>query len=41
MAPIKVSDVEASQKEVLAVADAADSGEIMLGGGADEFVTLM
>ncbi len=39
MAPIKVSDVEASQKEVLAVARRlADSGEIMLGGGADEFL---
>ena len=39
MAPIKVSDVEAAQKEVLAVArKMADSGEIVLGGGADEFL---
>ena len=39
MPPIKVSDVEAAQKEVLAVARRmADSGEIMLGGGADEFL---
>ncbi|EEX91703.1 flagellar motor switch protein G [Vibrio orientalis CIP 102891 = ATCC 33934] len=39
MPPIKVSDVEAAQKEVLAVARRmADSGELMLGGGADEFL---
>ncbi|KGY13828.1 flagellar motor switch protein FliG [Vibrio tubiashii] len=39
MPPIKVSDVEAAQKEVLAIARRmADSGEIMLGGGADEFL---
>jgi flagellar motor switch protein FliG len=39
MAPIKVSDVETAQKEILAIARRmADSGEIMLGGGADEFL---
>ncbi|KOO14085.1 flagellar motor switch protein FliG [Vibrio xuii] len=39
MPPIKVSDVEAAQKEVLAIARRmADSGELMLGGGADEFL---
>jgi flagellar motor switch protein FliG len=39
MPPIKVSDVEAAQKEILAIARRmADSGEIMLGGGADEFL---
>ncbi len=39
MPPIKVSDVEAAQKEILAIARRmADNGEIMLGGGADEFL---
>lgn len=39
MAPIKVSDVEAAQKEILAIArKMADSGELMLSGGADEFL---
>jgi flagellar motor switch protein FliG len=39
MPPIKVSDVETAQKEILAIARRmADSGEIMLGGGADEFL---
>jgi len=39
MAPIKVSDVEAAQKEVLAVARRlADAGDIMLAGGGDDFV---
>ncbi|MET0065668.1 MAG: flagellar motor switch protein FliG [Candidatus Thiodiazotropha sp.] len=38
-APAKLSDVEASQKEILQVARRlADAGEIMLGGGGDEFV---
>lgn len=39
MAPVKVSDVEASQKEILAIARRmADSGELLLTGGADEFL---
>ncbi len=39
MPPVRVADVEAAQKEVLAVArKLADSGEIMLSGGADEFL---
>ncbi len=40
MGPVRVSDVEAAQKEILAVARRlADSGEIMLGGGGgDDFV---
>ncbi|EJL6351189.1 flagellar motor switch protein FliG [Vibrio cholerae] len=39
MPPIKVSDVEAAQKEILSIARRmADNGEIMLGGGADEFL---
>jgi len=39
MPPIKVSDVESAQKEILAIArKMADSGEIMLSGGADEFL---
>lgn len=40
MGPIRVSEVEVSQKEILAVATRlADSGEIMLGGGGgDEFL---
>jgi flagellar motor switch protein FliG len=38
-APAKLSDVESSQKEILQVARRlADAGEIMLGGGGDEFV---
>ena len=38
-APAKLSDVEASQKEILQVARRlADAGEIMLGGGGDEFI---
>ncbi len=40
MSPIRVSEVESSQKEILAVATRlSDSGEIMLGGsGGDEFL---
>ena len=40
MGPIRVSEVESSQKEILAVATRlSDSGEIMLGGsGGDEFL---
>ena len=39
MPPIKVSDVESAQKEVLAIARRmADAGELMLSGGADEFL---
>ncbi|WP_281251700.1 FliG C-terminal domain-containing protein, partial [Vibrio fujianensis] len=39
MPPIKVSDVEAAQKEILAIARRmADNGELMLSGGADEFL---
>ncbi|RJX67492.1 flagellar motor switch protein FliG [Vibrio sinensis] len=39
MPPIKVSDVESAQKEVLAIARRmADSGDLMLSGGADEFL---
>lgn len=37
--PVRLSDVEAAQKEVLSVARRmAESGEISLGGGGDEFV---
>jgi flagellar motor switch protein FliG len=38
--PVKVSDVEAAQKEILSVArKLADAGEIMLGGGSgDDFI---
>ncbi|MGL5249824.1 MAG: flagellar motor switch protein FliG [Enterovibrio sp.] len=40
MGPVRVSDVEAAQKEILSVARRlADAGEIMLnGGGTDEFL---
>ncbi|SJL82341.1 flagellar motor switch protein FliG [Vibrio palustris] len=39
MPPIKVSDVETAQKEILAIArKMADQGELMLSGGADEFL---
>ncbi|MFA0055854.1 flagellar motor switch protein FliG [Vibrio echinoideorum] len=39
MPPVKVSEVEAAQKEILGIArKMADSGEIMLSGGADEFL---
>ena len=40
MGPIRVSDVEAAQKEILSIARRlADAGEIMLGsGGGDDFV---
>ncbi|KEY91531.1 flagellar motor switch protein [Candidatus Photodesmus blepharus] len=39
MPPVKISDVEAAQKEVLAIARRmADKGEIMLSSGADEFL---
>ncbi|MES9814160.1 MAG: flagellar motor switch protein FliG [Candidatus Thiodiazotropha sp.] len=39
VAPAKLSDVEAAQKEILVVARRlADAGEIMLGGGGEEFV---
>jgi len=38
-APAKLSDVEMAQKEILVVARRlADAGEIMLGGGGEEFV---
>ncbi|MCB1760775.1 MAG: flagellar motor switch protein FliG [Gammaproteobacteria bacterium] len=38
-APARLSDVEAAQKEILAVTRRlADAGEIMLGGGGDDFV---
>lgn len=37
--PVRLSDVEAAQKEILAVARRmSESGEISLGGGGDEFV---
>lgn len=37
--PVKLSDVEGAQKEILAVARRlADAGEIVLGGGGEEFV---
>ncbi len=39
MPPVRVADVEAAQKEILSVArKLADSGEIMLSGGAEEFL---
>ncbi len=40
MGPIRVSDVEAAQKEILSIARRlSDAGELMLtGGGADEFL---
>ena len=40
MGPVRVSDVEAAQKEILSVARRlADAGEIMLGaGGGDDFL---
>ena len=40
MSPMRISDVEAAQKEILTIARRlADSGEIMLGlGGGDNFV---
>ena len=40
MGPVRVSEVEAAQKEILSVARRlADAGEIMLGGGGgDEFL---
>jgi len=40
MGPVRISDVEAAQKDILAVARRlADAGEIMLGGGgSDEFL---
>jgi Flagellar motor switch protein len=40
MGPIRVSDVEAAQKEILSVARRlADAGEIMLGaGGGEDFL---
>ncbi|MGM0481709.1 MAG: flagellar motor switch protein FliG [Pseudomonadota bacterium] len=40
MGPVRISDVEAAQKDILAVARRlADAGEIMLGGGGgDEFL---
>ncbi len=38
-APAKLSDVESAQKEILVVARRlAEAGEIMLGGGGEEFV---
>ncbi len=37
--PVRVSDVEAAQKEILAIARRmADAGDISLGGGGDEFL---
>lgn len=37
--PVRVSEVEAAQKEILAVARRmADAGDLSLGGGGDEFV---
>ena len=37
--PVKLSDVESAQKEILTVARRlADAGEIVLGGGGEEFV---
>ena len=37
--PVRLSDVEAAQKEILAVARRmADAGEITLGGSGEEFV---
>ena len=37
--PVRVSDVEAAQKEIVAIARRmADAGDISLGGGGDEFV---
>jgi flagellar motor switch protein FliG len=37
MAPVRISEVEAAQKEILSTARRlADSGEIMLGGGGGE-----
>ena len=40
MGPVRISEVEAAQKEILTVARRlADAGEIMLGsGGSDEFL---
>jgi flagellar motor switch protein FliG len=40
MPPIRVSEVETAQKEILAIARRlADAGEIMLGGGGgDDFL---
>jgi len=38
-APVRLSDVEAAQKEILSVTRRlADAGEIMLGGGGEDFV---
>jgi flagellar motor switch protein FliG len=37
--PVRVSEVEEAQKEILAIARRmAESGEISLGGGGDEFI---
>ena len=37
MGPVRISEVEAAQKEILSTARRlADSGEIMLGGGGGE-----
>jgi flagellar motor switch protein FliG len=39
MPPVRVADVESAQKEILAIARRmADAGELMLSGGADEFL---
>jgi flagellar motor switch protein FliG len=40
MGPVRISEVESAQKEILSVARRlADSGEIMLGsGGSEEFL---
>ena len=38
-APVKLSDVENSHREILNIARRmADAGEIQLGGGGDEYV---
>jgi flagellar motor switch protein FliG len=37
--PVRLSEVEAAQKEILATARRlADEGDIVLGGGGEEFV---
>ncbi len=39
MPPVRVADVETAQKEILTIARRmADNGELMLSGGADEFL---
>ena len=37
--PVRVSDVEGAQKEILTIARRmADAGELQLGGGGDEMI---